>query len=195
MIISDEYKFVFLHIPKCAGSSIATDIFNNIPDAKRLYRHSNAEYSKKYAGNKWNKYFKFTFVRNPFDRQVSWYFHIVSHIKKGRTEFIEPENFEWFIKYQKEQKKNFEGVYYNLFQSQFDFLGGENLIKDIYIGKFENLQNDWNDICKIIGVKETQLQHKNKTDHKHYRKYYNDELKEIMNNRFRDDLEYFNYEY
>ena len=67
-MVSNKHKCIFVHIIKTGGTSI-----------DKLFRgrtgHKFAKNYKKDVGNKkWNNYFKFTFVRNPWDKMVSQYF-------------------------------------------------------------------------------------------------------------------------
>ncbi|MFO8053169.1 MAG: sulfotransferase family 2 domain-containing protein [Candidatus Omnitrophota bacterium] len=77
MLISHTYKFIFLHIPKTAGSSVAATLKRNLnKNDLLLCPHTKAVRLKLTAKDKWKDYFKFTFVRNPWDRMVSAYFFL-----------------------------------------------------------------------------------------------------------------------
>ena len=79
---------------------------------------------------------------------------------------------------------------------QIDFITDrkKNNIAD-FVGRFENLQQDFDFICDRIQIPRQKLPHKNKTQHRHYTQYYNEERKEIVRNVFSEDIALFNYEF
>jgi len=82
MNISDKYKLIFFHLPKCAGKSVvnALGVTNsdktNLEAGLRQTTGLGIDYwywNQKIYPEKWNTYRKFTIVRNPWDRMVSLY--------------------------------------------------------------------------------------------------------------------------
>lgn len=65
---------------------------------------------------------------------------------------------------------------------------------DFYL-KFENLQNDWKKISKTINIPFESLPHRNKSVRKHYSKYYNNQLKDLVYSKFEKEIKYFNYSF
>ena len=64
-----------------------------------------------------------------------------------------------------------------------------------YIIRFENLQQDFNFVCGKLSIEKIKLPHKNKTKHKHYTEYFDDETKATVAERYLDDIQYMNYKF
>jgi hypothetical protein len=158
-------------------------------------RHHTMEfYMKKYADLNLDEYYKFTFVRNPWDRLVSWYFYHINDDEELKT--LYPQNFkEWVKTGMKSHWNEVDGTYWG----DKDPINYQSWIADEkqynFIGKFENLQEDFNIICDKIGIPQQKLPHKNKSKHKHYTEYYDDETRQIVAQKYAKDIEYFEYKF
>ena len=64
-----------------------------------------------------------------------------------------------------------------------------------YIGRFENLEKDWELICIEIGITPYKLPKFNVSDHNEWKSYYTDDSEKLVNEIFQDDFETFNYDY
>lgn len=74
----DLYRCIFVHIPKAAGISMSRALFGNFAG-----NHKSVEtYQRIFSKKEFNSYFKFTFVRNPWDRLFSAYIYL----KRGGDE-------------------------------------------------------------------------------------------------------------
>jgi len=173
MPINHERNFIFIHIIKTGGTSIEAKL--------RLHQsHKPAsEYKKIVSPEIWNKYFKFAFVRNPWDKMVSQY-HYNSNL------FLKNKTFEEYIKLWDQGYRISTHPVYNSYylHPELDF-----------IGRFENLQSDFDFICSKIGVTDSKLPHINPSKHNKYMTYYSDETAEIVKRRFKEDIERFSYKF
>ena len=195
MIISPKYKFIFLATEKTGCTSVSNAL-ENINDTKKIIGNLVPIYNYNYLYSKhtsfsefknnysdFNDYFKFAFVRNPWDRVVSWY-NFSKKIKNPDSHRnITGKNFLSYI-------KEYEIIWANKQQTQSDFTKCCD-----FVGRYENLQNDFNIICDKIGIPQQQLPHKNATNHKHYTEYYDDETKQIVAKKYAKDIEYFGYKF
>jgi hypothetical protein len=88
----DRYQCIFFHIPKCAGMSVAQGLFGNQGASHITLTHAKLIFGL----HNFNNYFKFTFVRNPFDRVVSAYFFLK---KGGLYNWISPWTKKYILTY------------------------------------------------------------------------------------------------
>jgi hypothetical protein len=64
-----------------------------------------------------------------------------------------------------------------------------------FMGKFENLQEDFNFVCDSLGINRQELPIKNKSNRKHYIEYYDDETRETVGAHYAEDIERFGYQF
>ena len=195
MIISDSHNFVFVATTKTGSTSIEKNLGSY--KSKHKITHLHDSYNKhcplKIIYNKFpfiEDYFKFAIVRNPFDWVVSWYFYRKTRLNENNTKDISFK--EWLVD-ENSSAYNIQGI--GLTLSQYDIISCNKNIKIDFVGKFENLQEDFNIICDKIGIPQLELPYKNKSQHKHYTEYYDDETKEIVAEKYAKDIEYFGYEF
>ena len=63
-----------------------------------------------------------------------------------------------------------------------------------FIGRYENLENDFKTVCDRIGI-QRQLPHYKLTNHEHYSRYYDEETIDLVSKKYADEISYFNYEF
>ena len=178
-------NFVFIHINKTGGTSIETALGLNL-------RHKTAQEMIQELGlRNWQKRFTFAFVRNPWDRVVSHYHYRVETNQTGlATERISFT--EWVFRAYGTRDPAYCDTR-RFFMPQNNWIIDEkgNVVVE-FIGRFENLENDFAVVCKRLDRTVT-LQHIKKSHHDHYRSYYNEATKKIVAKRFQVDIERFGY--
>lgn len=232
-MICHEHGCVFIHIPKNAGQSIETVFLrlvnltwaaraplllraNADPEAgpPRLAHLKAHEYVKcgHLVQEQFSRYFKFAFVRNPWDRMVSIYKYF--GLRKGVSfkEFLMGEfqcdiwkNRHWFV------------------GPQIGFICGPGggLMVD-FLGRFEKLHADFQMVCKRLGLPPLKLPHVNKSkglkfgtalkrelqkriglfgglqqprSYRSYEDYYDEESKDFVAQLYASDIERFSYRF
>jgi hypothetical protein len=142
-------------------------------------------------------FFTFSFVRNPFDRLVSGYRNKIFS-RPNREEFgAIPTNIT-FAEFVAEVVKRPDCLINGHFQSQYAKLYQHGQLLVDFLGRFENLVEDWLTIANRFEF-DTQLPHEQKSTnkrgvHEDYRTYYTEELVHLVYNRFRADVETFGYQ-
>jgi len=230
MPVNHENKVIFIHIPKTGGTSIQKFLnltLSNEAGSKKeqmdyfneqkidyAYHHPSAYAYKKYVLKEYfEKYFKFTFVRNPYDRCVSEFFYAnKGHLKRDiprkrapwvetpRTRFsipkkdVSPTAFSNYLVEYALRTKSYDS--HRACQSHFILDENGNSLVD-FIGKYENLKEDLVKIINILKINKCvdDLPHRYKNLVEYdASKYLTPKNKELICNIFEKDFELFGYE-
>ena len=217
--VSIPNKFIFIHVYKVAGKSIRkalepylfrskferklnkwTNIFINklgvehsqdlkyLPLFLRQYPDhiSAVELRELVPTDFYDQCFKFAFVRNPWDWQVSLYFYILCTPTHFQHELIKSfANFDDYIHWRTDHEVSL--------QKEFVVDRENNIIVD-FIGRFENLNNDFKNIYQKLNIVAS-LPHINKSNHRDYRSYYSDKTVTMIEDAFREDIDFFGYSF
>lgn len=203
MIINHRYKFIFIHIQKTAGTSITNSLFE-LPETKHLH-HPHSKLNTIDLDN-YKDYIKFCFVRNPFDRLVSWYNMILQkgihndwskYILENSNSFSEFLDLTEVINETNSIELISEIEYpKSISHNQIDYITDKSgNIQSDFIGRFENINEDFAKISDMIGFKYLSLPYLNSFNHKQYRNYYKDSDIEKVYNLYKKDIDYFNYHF
>ena len=183
-MIFHDLKTVFMHVERTGGVSLRVHLEKYESKLERLgdTKHYTVEETKKIVGEYWEDYFTFGFVRNPYERLVSWYHackqnptwnnSLATHIKQCET-------FDDLIKC----------PHLKILIPQWDKVEGCD-----FIGRYENYEHDFKKICQQLKIPYTPT-HRNAAKHDDYTKYYTEETKQIVGNWYKKDLEKFGYEF
>jgi hypothetical protein len=182
-VISDRYKCIFVEVPKTGSSSIRAVIGHPAKPHLNICQIAN-----EIDDDRFRRYFKFGFVRNPWDRAVSLYERNEGLRVKDRM------NFDEFIEWMKFSSSTCLHPVPHRYQLDWFVDPHGNVIVD-FIGRFETLDVDWATIAARLGI-DAQLPHENANPRaRHYTEYYNERTRQTIAERFAIDIEYFGYEF
>lgn len=193
MYISHQKKFIFLHIPKCAGTTIKSIIMPYIDEHKytiegekvtRIGGYQSHQKLTKTLREKYKDYFIFAFVRNPWAWNLSFYNFKCTREKHYPRLY---PTFESFIKAKANHKNHqlCEWTHY-----------GDNTQMIDFIGKFENLEEDIKFIANKlkIPIPETTPHYKN-SKITNYKAKYTKQMIDIVTKIHHRDIKLLNYTY
>lgn len=190
--IFDSKQVIFIHIPKAAGTSIGKSLFGT----GRTGHYSLNDYykvNKKKARN----YYKFTFVRNPYDRLVSAFFYLKqggkneSDIEFSKENLSQIDSFEDFVLNWLTDERLYSWIHFYP-QVYFTECNCSSLTID-FIGKLENIDKDVRTLSKMIS-QDIVIEHHNASSRKHYSEYFTEEMKEKVYDLYKEDFLAFDYE-
>ena len=218
-MISHQYKCIFIHIPKTAGTSIEKklDHFTELKDGVQDHRPvkliepytlsevvrgvgtGNKSKKAKYelirnyfrpllTRSQYKTYFKFTFVRNPWDRVYSWYKNVLRYEPHQQSLGIGLDcSFEDFLlKYGKQWA----------LQPQLTWIKRrDGRIEMDFIGRFENLENDFAYVAEKIGLENCELPQMLVSNNERYTKSYDSRLIDFVGEKYREEIELFGYKF
>lgn len=184
-------NFIFIHINKTAGSSIKTAIGltkkNHLTAKEIIDTHGVGQVV-------FRNTYKFTVVRNPWDRVVSQYKYRIKTNQCNMRDQPIPFK-DWVIKVYGKDKDPYYYSNPKMFLPQVEWLKDYNdEIKINKIVRFENLNKEFATVLKDIGIN-GELPHYNKTKKVDYRESYDEETKSIIEDWFKEDIVQFGYSF
>lgn len=164
MTICHERKLIFIHIPKNAGTSIIKAM-----GVENLYMDKTIEEYKEHYDEYWDKYKKFTVIRDPVDRFISAY-KFARMKESGWFSATGEEGLEKHAHYELCNKMDINQYTSHIFKNKefnrwiipqtFLISNKNNEIEIDYFVRFENLQED----LKKIGIESIQKLNSSKID-------------------------------
>ena len=208
MLLSISHRFIFIHVNKAAGTSMLRslehlghkpprDPFSKLKSKlhlardyrKRFYSvHTYArQLQKELPREIYDDFFKFAFVRNPWDWLASTYNYLRdTPTHRHHRRVVTMKSFAEYV--------DFEIVRDKRSQAAFVCSGDSDDVIVDFVGRFETLEEDFGSICQRIGI-DASLPHVNKTNHGDYRLHYSDVLIEKVGVHWQRDIGLFDYEF
>ncbi len=191
--IQNRTDIIHIHITKTAGTSLVQSMdFNRSKQSYGTKKHYFAKEVINTIGQEhWDKSFKFTFVRNPWDRLYSLY-----RFRLRKNKIAPEEQGNTFEKWLKQTLSVPNENPYQKPKPQVEWIRNFKQQIDIdFIGRFENLEQDVKKLAKLTDMK-IDLPHVNQTlPIIHYSSAYNDELEELVRIYYKEDIDMFNYSF
>ncbi|MCG2432091.1 sulfotransferase family 2 domain-containing protein [Aequorivita xiaoshiensis] len=214
-MINHKHKVIFIHIPKCAGSSIETafgiDVNNNDCDKNNIFgwddtnkiylQHATPQELIDFniiSREHWSEYYKFIVVRNTWDKVMSDFFWFKETKKfKGLLEdYLYAKND--FSRFMKKGENTYRGDHLTP-QIDYMYLDGKliNYNKIIYFDK-RNLDSELSELSKDLNLPDNFFQTKVQVGKKfkhHYSKFYTNKNKDLVFQKYKKDINYFNFKF
>jgi hypothetical protein len=206
MIVSHRHRFIFAAVPKTGTHAVRRALREHMGDEdleqvglfidKRFpwedlaairHGHLSLRQVRPYVGEEaFAGYLKFAFVRNPFDRFVSY---CAFMLRDGDVFQRRPRDVMRHFLFQQPPEQHI------LFQPQASLLvdeDGKTLLTDQF-GRVEDMQASYDSLCARIGIPSRPLDRVNGTKREDYRIYYDQELIDGVAARYAQDIDLFGY--
>ena len=205
---------LYIHPPRNGGKSIEQSIYNVKPYKGSSCHMDMQQHLDVYKGDEIRDCYTFTFCRNPWDRVVSLYhaskqlydnFYFNEFPEYLETYDCDVPSFDDYVKYKLFTRHIQQLDYieiknsYNINNYFLKTFNDKTIFNLNFIGRFENYNEDYKKLAKNIkkfnGWDINPLVHINKTHHEPYWSYYTEETRDIVAKEWKDDIEYFKYQF
>jgi hypothetical protein len=183
-VISDQLKCIFVEVPKTGSTSIRAIVGAPSKPHLNIWQIFSSIPTEKFSA-----YFKFGFVRNPWDRAVSLY------ERKEGLQLRSKMSFDEFIEWMRFASSTCVHPVPHRYQLDW-FVSPHGEVLADFIGKYESLDADWQRICARLGIEAALPRLKVNSDRaRDYTGYYSERTRKIVAERFAVDIEYFGYKF
>ncbi len=179
IMIFDKHKTIFIHIPRNAGCSVCHELgeeSNHASDFETI-----AELREKNPKAVLS-YYKWTIVRNPWDRELSLYRYALDN------NIVKDVNFEEYLG--KIKKQSIDNKI--LERNQVDYFTKNNYIELDQIVRLEYISGAWKKVCEQLNIEATELEHINKSENT--KNHYNQKCIDLVAEIRKKDIEFLNYD-
>ena len=197
-IVDHSKKFVWYVNPKVASRTLSRQLNLKFPENYRNKKEYEVIETYKYLPyEKYYDYFKFVFVRNPYDRLLSTFLDKTKKVIGTSWEInyfakFKDYTFEQFVKYLYENINLSDNDVNRHIRTQMSLANDANDLN--FIGNIENLETDLNLLNKILGTHMKSIESKNKTNHDHYSSHYTNAMKKMVYEMYFEDFVKFGYD-
>lgn len=192
-----ETEAIFVHVPKAAGSSIKTELYG-----APLYGHRRIVEFYAYDPVRAAAFFKFGFVRNPWDRLLSAWTYLVQGEGTNRRdrafarEHLSPlGDFTAFVTALDAPRRARRVLRYDHFRSQAHWicLPGQSGHALDFLGRFERMEDDMAALRAQLGLPPRAATRIRGSDHPPYRDAYTERTRGIVADLYAEDIRLLGY--
>lgn len=190
----DNKKVIFLHVPKTGGTTIErlfdiARLHDSNPATNPTPQHLTCKMLRERIGDdKYESYYKFVFVRNPWSRILSSYFWRQTLPRKRPvlpfTKFI--ENVERVV----DERLFYSQEFGDHFIPQLEYTSD---VDDVF--RFENFEDGARQVASRLGLTVRKIPAKKAKHYDNYREFYNDHTRQVIARIYRDEIDEFGYRF
>jgi hypothetical protein len=201
MTKDDDLKCIFFHVPKAAGTSLRKTIYHSksfhIPAVR--YKAADPE--------RFESYFKFCFVRNPYDRLLSAYEYLKARCyanmafpdhRWAASNLSMYRDFSEFVLSLENKGTRKRIKKYIHFKDQLDWVCNSDKARTIlvdFIGRFETIQKDYERLGQILKLQEALPVERKRSHRADYRRVYSTKMVDIVSHMYAEDISKFGYSF
>ncbi len=208
MLLSESRQFLFVHVQKTAGTSITevlaphalapaatrwNKVLSDLGWRRDWRRHFFRTHAPLARAERFlppallRSLFKFAFVRNPWDRLVSWYAYILEDETHHRHRRVRAQgDFAAFVHHEARKPRRSQ---WWMLRNAADELGVD------FVGRFEHLERDMGEVCSRLRLDYRPLPRAKSSRHAAYQTFYTPELAEFVARHWARDVEAFGYRF
>ena len=212
-MISDERRCIFVHIPKTGGTSVEDAIWGadwskrtpqqlwmglvrpgfNKYQSGGLQHLLARQICEEVGADRFESFYKFSFVRNPWDKAVSQFHYMKTRPDLRMLMGVRP--WTTFRKYLRILRKHHNRHVQSYEQWRFVCREDGELMVD-FLGRFESLEEDFRKVASAIGLDDVTLPHSMKTKKRRpYTEYYDRGSADIIAEIYARDIELLDYRF
>jgi len=190
----DALRCICVGIPKTASQAVMLSLFGDLGGG-----HTDIRRYRKVFGDDFDRYFKFAFVRNPWDRLVSAYLFMkqggLTPAARSWSD-VHLARFDSFASFVREWVTPENIASWRHFRPQHGYVTADGRVAVDYLGCFEHLARDFNIVSARLGIA-ARLRHENRTAGRgaDYRSYYTAAAAELVASVYARDIEMFGYHF
>jgi hypothetical protein len=201
MLYSYQQNFLFTHVARTGGVSIEHALRFAMPNLRTLgVQHAALAEARATLGPLYDDLFTFAFVRNPWDRLVSWRGLLAGLDGTPAASVADPDaahwrEFEGFLADIIAETIEIDGVTRRAFSQFHQLADAEEQLLASQVGRFETLTEDAAAIFARAGLRVPPLTHENRSAHLPYGTYYTAAARDMVAEAFAADVEAFGYRF